>query len=47
MEKNINWHQIIYEPNDLTVPCKRWGHKTVYIEDEIVLFGGFSGKPFS
>ncbi len=33
MEQNLNWHQIPYEREDLTLPSKRWGHKTVFVDD--------------
>lgn len=32
MEKNIDWHEIIYTSTESNqIPCKRWGHKTVHI----------------
>ena len=33
MEKNMTWHDIKYKSEHHQTPTKRWGHKTILLDD--------------
>jgi hypothetical protein len=46
VESKMEWKEVAYSKNNVSLPSERWGHCMVYTNtNELVLFAGFGGSP--